>query len=94
MLVGVCKFSIDLSEGFSPKARSHFIQQIKQKILARYKIFLAEVSGADESVVVIGFSMAAREEHSLREIIDKILVFIEEKEGIRIEQEKTQIFQF
>jgi uncharacterized protein YlxP (DUF503 family) len=95
MIVGVCKFRIHLSEIQSLKEKRSFLQRVKDKVFARFKIALSEVGDLDlRQSTVLGFALTGNDENQIRSIIHKFLSFIEEREGARIEEEQIEVFPF
>ena len=94
MIVGICKLRLDLSENQSPKEKRSALQRIKQKGFDRFKIHLAEVEDQDRlNTGVLGFATVGNDENYIRDLIHKLLAFIEESEGLRIAEEKIEVFE-
>ncbi len=91
MFVALCHFSVDSSAFPQSKDQAHFIQRIRDKVFARFKLLLSEVGSGDE--IVLAAALVNRDEHYLRSFFGKILEFIEESEGVRIVSEQLEIIQ-
>jgi len=95
MIVGVCKFRINLPENQSLKEKRSFLQRVKDKIFARFKIALSEVDDLElRQSTVLGLALTGNDENQIRSILHKLLSFVEESEGVRIEEEQVEVFPF
>jgi len=84
MFIAVCYFSLDSS------ADSRLTQRIKDKVFARFKLSLSEVG---EGGIVLAAALVSKDENYLRSLFAKVLKFIEESEGVRIESETLEVIQ-
>jgi uncharacterized protein YlxP (DUF503 family) len=94
LIVGICKFRLDLSENHSLKEKRSALQRIKHKGMDRFKIHLSEVEDQDLwNSAVLGFATVASDENHVRDLIHKLLSFLEESEGLRIAEEKIEVLE-
>ncbi|GEM_PF-6042429 len=91
MFIAICYFSIDASVFENSKDQSHFIQKIKNKVFARFKLLLSEVG--EEGEVTFAAALVNRDEGFLRSFFAKLLEFVEVSEGIRLKHEKIEVMQ-
>ncbi len=95
MIVGLCKFSLNLSEGYSPSDRARLLQRIKEKAMAHFRVVLSEAKVIEaHAFTTMGFALVGNDENAIRDKIDKLLNFFEEHEGLRIEEEKRDLFDY
>ncbi len=85
MFVAICHFSLDSSSD------SRILQRIKDKVFAKFKLQFSDVSGEGE--VMLAGALVSKDENYLRSLFAKVLEFIEETEGIRIENERLEVIQ-
>jgi len=84
VFVAICHFSL------GPEADARAAQRIKDKIFAKFKLPLSEVGEGEH---VLAGALVSKDEDYLRSLFSKILSFIEESEGLRIEQERLEILE-
>lgn len=86
MFVAICHFSFD-----PYTVDSRLLQRLKDKVFAKFKLLLSEVG--KEGEFILAAALVSKDENYLRSFFSKILEFIEETEGIRIENEGLEIVQ-
>ncbi|MBF0491403.1 MAG: DUF503 domain-containing protein [Deltaproteobacteria bacterium] len=95
MIVGACKFTLELSAVFNLKEKRSVVSSIKQKIMNTFKVFVSEVEALEDlNTAVLGFALAGNDANFIRDLIDKITNYIEEHEGIKITYDKVEVLQF
>ena len=95
MIVGACKFNLELFEVFNLKEKRSIVSRIKQKILNQFKVQIAEVEALESlNQAVLGFALAGNDSNFIRDLIDKITNYIEEHEGIKITYDKVEVLEF
>ncbi len=86
MFVAICHFSFDRHS-----IDSRLFQRIKDKVFSKFKLLLSDVS--EEGEFVLAAALVSKDENYLRSLFAKILEFIEETEGIRVENERLEVIQ-
>lgn len=85
MFIAVCQFSL------GSLSQSRLIQRIKDKVFAKFKLSLVEVG--DEGEALLAVALIGKDENYLRSICAKLVSFIEESEGLRVEDEQLELIQ-
>ncbi len=95
MIVGACKFTLDLFEVYSLKEKRSVVSRIKQKVMNTFKVYVTEVEALENlNTAVLGFALAGNDANFIRDFIDKITNYIEEHEGLKITFDKVEVLEF
>lgn len=95
MIIGICKLNLYLPENHSLKEKRHLLLKIKQKGMAKFKIPIVEVEDQDLwQKAVLGFAVVGSDTNQIRSIMDKLVAFIEESEGVRFSDEEIDILHY
>lgn len=86
ILIGI-EVTIRLFESASLKDKRKIIKSVLQKTQQRYKVSAAEVGGNDLlNLAELGFAVVSNDYHHARQVLTKVLNFIEAEYPVEITQ--------
>lgn len=86
ILIGI-EVTIRLFESASLKDKRKIIKSVLQKTQQRYKVSAAEVGGHDLlNLAELGFAVVSNDYHHARQVLTKVLNFIEAEYPVEITQ--------
>ncbi len=92
MVVGICNLKIKIFESSSLKEKRQVIKSLMGRLKSRFNISIAEV-GLNESwqISEIGLSIVTNSSNHAREVISKVVNFIDGDSRVEIIEQEVEI---
>jgi uncharacterized protein YlxP (DUF503 family) len=95
MIVGVCRLTLMAPESHSLKEKRMVLRSIKDRARQKFNVAIAEVGAQDNwQEAVLGFAVVANEKGFVREMLAKIVNFIDALAIAKIIDEEQDIVQY
>ncbi|OLS03860.1 DUF503 domain-containing protein [Tissierella creatinophila] len=92
MIIGVCTVKIRIFEANSLKEKRQVIKSLMGRLKSRFNISIAEVGLNDSwQTSEIGFSLTTNDSNHAREVISKVINFIDGDNRVEILEQNTEL---